>query len=254
MIEGPAGRHLAERYLRGFPVFPPVRNDFEQADRAMRTFAAVGLLTSEEVESWRRSLEILSWDIAALPIAPDDVRSAAREFLAEAEQELHDIDDDDESPQAEELQREDSELWTGVLALQHAAALTWREIDDDPVDPPNLEIERIIAAPPQEANDVVVSTVLLFEQGFQVDWYAAHAITEAIWERYSDDAVGGPAELQVADDLGTEYVTAAWGNAIGSGSNSPTMGSTGFQPAPVDAASELLISRKGSELVRIPLR
>jgi hypothetical protein len=254
VIEGPAGRHLAERYLSGFQVFPPDRNRLEQAEKAMRTFVAVGLLTSEWVASWRRSLQILSRDIAEVPLAPEDVRSAAREFLLEAEGELHDIADDAESAQAEAFWRADHELWSGVLALQHAGALTWREVQDEAVDPPNLEVERIIAAPPQEANDVVVSTVLLFEEGFQVDWYAARAITEAIWEAYTDDAVGGPAELQVADDLGTEYVAADWGDTIGGGGHSPTIGSTGFEPAPADAASELVISRRGSALVRISLR
>lgn len=254
MIEGPAGRCLAERYLHGFQVFPPDRNQLATAGKAMRTLVAVGLLTSDEAASWRRSLEILSRDISESPLAPEDVRSAARGLLADVEEELHEIDDDDESPEAEALQRSDAELWTGVVALQLAGALTWRDIDDDPLDPPNLDIDRIIAAPTHPENDVVVSTVLLFARGFQIDWYAARSITEAIWEGYTNEAVGGPAELEVVDDLGNEYVAADWGDTIGSGSSRPTMGSTAFEPTPADAASELVISRRGSELVRVPLR
>lgn len=254
MIEGPAGRYLAERYLQGFQVFPPDGNQLEQAGSAIGTFVAVGLLTSDEAASWRRSLEILSREISESPLAPEDVRSAARGLLAEVERELHEIDDDDESPEAESLHRADAELWTGVVALQLAGALTWRDVDDDPVDPPNLDIDRIIAAPPQPQNDVVVSTVLLFERGFQIDWYASRSVTETIWGGYTSEAVGGPAELRVVDDLGNEYVAADWGDMIGSGSSRPTMGSTAFEPTPADAASELVISRRGSELVRVSLR
>jgi hypothetical protein len=248
----PVSLLIARKYARPFAMAPIGRRELEGAARMLETFLAVGLLTSDEADSWRRWLEILAIESTNLPLAPESVRGAARAFMEEFEPEW-DLDDDG-GPARSRGQEHNRRLRDALLALQRLGALTWRDVEEAATDTAWFVIQRVIAAPPQPRNPIVLSTLTLFEHGSELEWYLERSTDDRISTRLGREADGGRTKLDLFDDAGTAYRAVDGRDPLYRSDTRYTLGATFFEPAPPAGATWLAVARDGAELARFPLR
>lgn len=221
-------RGLAARYASP-AADGPIDEEFGDNPRALLdALERLGLLDASEKAVWHDRIERFSHDPASRPRLPDELRRAARAYLAT---------------------RRADPLGGARRALEAVGALSWRDTDEAPV-PKGIVVERVYPVPPRAVGGVTIASIVRYADAIEVCWYAGVVALGDVLPPAPVE-LASPLGLGLADDRGERYLTSGSSHARGQG---PTaVGSSLFWPAPARDARWVEVVRNDTPLVRVPL-